>query len=412
MTEISPLAAATIGSRIEKLLALQPPGRSPLQPFYTDPAIYAEDLERFLFRHWICAGHVSSLAAPGDFFTVEFAGESVILVRGRDNEIRALANVCRHRGSRVCLERSGNARLFICPYHAWAYHLDGSLRAARDMGPEFSREDHGLRQLQVRIAGGLIFFTFADQPPDFSAAQEVITTVARSYGWETAKVALRKSWRIAANWKLAVENYLECYHCGPSHPEFSGIHSNDQSPEKVAGLFAAMQAEAAAQGLDLPETDLWGIAAGEGREPVWCKRFALLDGARSGSAGGAPVAPLMGQFTRYDGGTTYLNMGPVSYSLSYPDHTVIYRFIPHGVSECEMEILWLVHGEAEAGRDYDPEALSWMWIVTSEADKRITEDNQKGVNSRYYQPGPLAVMEGRQRRFVEWYLTGMGRAAG
>jgi hypothetical protein len=76
-----------------------------------------------------------------------------------------------------------------------------------------------------------------------------------------------------------------------------------------------------------------------------------------------------------------------------------------------MEILWLVRGDAEEGRDYDNERLSWMWVVTSIADKRITEDNQKGVNSRYYEPGPLAGMEGRQRRFVEWYLHEMGQGS-
>ncbi len=407
MNSMMPGLDAAVHARISQLMQAQPVGRSPVQGFYTDAEIFRQDMDRFLMKHWILAGHISMVPDPGDFFLVNIAEESVIISRDREGEIRALVNVCRHRGSRVCLKESGNAKLFVCPYHAWVYNSDGTLRGARDMGPDFDRSQHGLHQLQVRVVQGMIYYTFATEPLGFDEAAKVIEHVGSAYGWAEAKIAARKTYKIAANWKLAVENYLECYHCGPSHPEFSHIHSNDQAPEKVANLFNAMEERAHAQGIELPELDKWADWSSPGQEGIYVKRFALFEGAQSGSREGEGLAPLMGKFREYDGGTTYMHVGPVSYYLSYPDHTVIYRFTPKTVQEAEMEILWLVDGSAEEGKDYDPATLTWMWDVTSQEDKRITEDNQRGVNSRYYEPGPLAGMEGRQARFCNWYLDAM-----
>jgi Rieske 2Fe-2S family protein len=133
----------SLDQRIATLIAAQPAGRSLLQAFYADPEIYRRDLDRVLMRHWLCAGHESRVSKPGDFFLVEVAEESIVIVRGRDGALRALANVCRHRGSRVCREAEGNAKLFICPYHAWTYDIDGSLKAARHMEEGFDRPRTG-----------------------------------------------------------------------------------------------------------------------------------------------------------------------------------------------------------------------------------------------------------------------------
>jgi Rieske 2Fe-2S family protein len=220
----------------------------------------------------------------------------------------------------------------------------------------------------------------------------------------TAKVAHREIYTIEANWKLAVENYVECYHCSPSHPEYSRVHSNDQPRHKISELNTAMNARTASFGFAIPEIDRWALQAEPGDEPTWCMRFALTGSAVSGSKDGKPVAPLMGRFTDYDGGSTYVHLGPLSFFLAYSDYGVIYRFVPKELQRSELEVTWLVRGDAQEGGDYDAGRLTWMWQVTSEEDKRIIEDNQRGVNSRYYVPGPLAGMEAVQRRFVEWYL--------
>ena len=124
----------------------------------------------------------------------------------------------------------------------------------------------------------------------------------------------------------------------------------------------------------------------------------------TGSEDGRPLAPLMGAFSDYDGGVTFFDVGPTSNFLAYPDHGLIYRFIPKLADATDMEVIWLVRSGAREGSDYDRERLTWLWRVTSAADKRIIELNQQGINSRSYEPGPYTPMEQHTRRFVEWLL--------
>ena len=158
--------------RLADLIAQSSPGHSLAQAFYRDPAIYRRDLERVFMASWLYAGHISEVPKPGDYFLFQVGDESVIVVRGRDGEIRALVNVCRHRGSRVCVEQKGSAKRFMCPYHAWTYDLDGRLVAARLMPEGFDKAAHGLTQLHVRVFEGFIFVNFAETPDDFAALEE------------------------------------------------------------------------------------------------------------------------------------------------------------------------------------------------------------------------------------------------
>ncbi|MGH7124400.1 MAG: aromatic ring-hydroxylating oxygenase subunit alpha [Stellaceae bacterium] len=390
---------------IAGLIAKQPAGRPLARTFYSDTEIFQRDLDRIVLRHWLCAGHVSSAPNVGDFFVLEVANESAIVVRGGDGQLRALVNVCRHRGSRVCRERSGNTRVLICPYHAWTYGIDGKLRAARHMAEPFDKSAHGLKQIPLRVIEGLIFVTFAEQPLGLAKVEDVLERGYGPYGWADAKVAHRAVYPIEANWKLAVENYVECYHCAPSHPEYARLHANEQPLAKIAELNQEMDRRAAALKLDIPNQDHWALAAEQGEEAAYCVRYALLRGAVTGSADGKSVAPLMGALQGFDGGATFVHVGPASFFLAYPDHGIIYRFIPKTVQRSEMEVIWLVRADAREGVDYEREKLTWLWTVTSDADKRIIEDNQRGVNSRFYEPGPLSIMETQEARFIEWYLS-------
>jgi len=400
---------ASVGNGgIAGLVAEQAAGHPLAQIFYSDPEIFRRDLDRMVLRHWLCAGHVSSVPNGGDFFLLEVANESAIVIRGDDGELRALVNVCRHRGSRVCRERSGNTRVLICPYHAWTYGIDGKLRAARHMAEPFDKSRHGLKQIPLRVIEGLIFVTFAEEPLGLSKVEEVLRRGYGPYGWADAKVAHRETYPIEANWKLAVENYVECYHCAPSHPEYARLHANEQPRAKIAELNAQMDERAAALGLTIPNQDHWALAAEVGEEAAYCVRYAMRRDAVTGSPDGQAVAPLMGAFKGYDGGSTFIHLGPASFFLAYPDHGLIYRFIPRTVQRSELEVIWLVRGDAREGVDYDRDRLTWLWKVTSDADKRIIEDNQRGVNSRYYEPGPFSIMESQERRFIEWYLSEIG----
>jgi len=402
------MTVSAVNGGIAGLVAEQVAGHPLSQVFYSDPEIFRRDLDRMVLRHWLCAGHVSSVPKVGDFFLLEIANESAIILRGEDGELRALVNVCRHRGSRVCRETSGNTRILICPYHAWTYGIDGKLRAARHMAEPFDKSRHGLKQIPLRVVEGLIFVTFAEEPLGLSRVEEVLLRGYGPYGWADAKVAHRETYPIEANWKLAVENYVECYHCAPSHPEYARLHANEQPRAKIAELNARMDERAAALGLAIPNQDHWALAAERGEEAAYCVRYAMRSGAVTGSPDGKPMAPLMGAFKGYDGGSTFIHVGPASFFLAYPDHGIIYRFMPRTVQRSEMEVIWLVRGDAREGIDYDGERLTWLWKVTSEADKRIIEDNQRGVNSRFYEPGPFSLMESQERRFVEWYLSEIG----
>jgi Rieske 2Fe-2S family protein len=395
---------ATLDERIGELAARQPAGFSLLQEFYEDPAIYARDIERIHLRQWLCVGHESRIPKPGDYFVHDIAGESLIVVRGRDSVVRALLNVCRHRGSHVCYEKEGNAKVLVCPYHAWSYELDGALRSARNANEDLDKSAYGLHRIHVQSLSGLIFVCFAENPPKLDDAEKIVSASLGRYGWANARMAHRATYTVEANWKLAVENYLECYHCGPAHPEFSRHHMTEHWDDETNALREQVRARARAMGLELPCVSHWPDPIAADEECAEAFHDAAAPGSVTGSENGQGVAPLMGDFSDYDGGFSYVDVGPCSFFLAYPDYGVMYLFIPRGVNNTDLEVVWLVNGEAREGVDYDLEKLIWMWDVTSIADKRIIEHNQKGVSSRFYRPGPYTGVEFLTKRFADWYV--------
>jgi phenylpropionate dioxygenase-like ring-hydroxylating dioxygenase large terminal subunit len=385
------------------------------RPFYKDPAIFQHDMRHFVMAHWHCVGHASMAPGPGDFFTAEIAGESIIVVRGQDDRIRALLNVCRHRGSRVCTESEGTARggTFTCPYHAWTYDVRGELVNARLSAADFDKAAYGLKQVPLRVCEGVIFITFAQAPLDFEHVEPSFGRTARIYGWARARVAARKMYLIDANWKLVVENYHECYHCMPAHREYSRRHIFARPHAQREEPHRTMQERDAALGIPLAEMDFYAADAAPGQESADCGRSSLLEGFRTGSRDGRPLAPLMGQFRGkdFDGGFSFLDVGPTSNFVAYPDHGVMYRTVPLTVDRTGFEVFWLVDQDAVEGRDYQAEELVWIWDRTTTEDKKIVELNQAGVNSAFFEPGPYAPMERDTRRYVDWYLDAMRRTA-
>lgn len=394
-------------ARITALLAARREGYALEQAFYTSNAVFRRDMAAFFLPEWHFAAHVSELPQPGDFVLFELLDESVILTRDADGCIHALANVCRHRGSRVCLEHKGNARRFSCPYHAWTYNLDGSLFSARLMGPGFDKGAHGLKTIPVQVLAGMIFVSFADAPAGFERARADLTPVLAPFGLEKTRVAHRIRYPVAANWKLVVENYNECYHCAPAHPEFARTHPTHMEAARVEPFNAALEPRARALGLSTAVIDHVGATCPPGSVDYTFSRHSLHDGYLTGSPDGTPVAPLLGGLPGYDGGASDIYIGILNPMLIYCDHAVIYRFIPVDRDTTIQEIIWLVHEDAVEGRDYDLARLTWLWDVTTIADKRIIEKNQEGVRSRYYEPGPLAGMEAYTRRFLDLYASRM-----
>jgi phenylpropionate dioxygenase-like ring-hydroxylating dioxygenase large terminal subunit len=380
------------------------PGRALAQEFYTDADIYERDIDEIFLKSWLYAGHSSEIPNVGDWFLFELAGESVIIVRSTESEINAILNVCRHRGSKICLENKGCAKKLVCRYHAWVYELDGQLRAAAHMAEDFDKSSLSLKKIHCELLEGMIYVSFSEQPAAFGPVREAMSEVLRPYSLDKAKVAHRETYPIKANWKLSLENYTECYHCSPSHPEYSRGHSLAKPEARSVDLMDEVMTRAEECGLSAKTISrLFDNAVGFGADYSY-ERYPMWRGHITGSEDGQPVAPLMGDIKAYDGGTTDFQVGPITFALAYCDYVVIYRFTPVTVDTSECDITWLVNGDAQEGRDYDKDKLVWLWDVTTDADKRIIENNSKGVNSRYFVPGPLSTMEEMTGDFQEWYI--------
>jgi len=389
---------------LKNLIESQPRMTALAQAFYTDKDIYQRDIEEVYLKSWLYAGHLSEIPAVGDWFLFEMAGESVIVVRNHKEKVSALLNVCRHRGSKICLELKGCAKKLVCRYHGWSYDLDGRLHSAAHMPDGFDKAAIKLKKIHTEILEGMIFINFAEQPASFEPVRKDLSDCLRPYRLDNAKVAHRLAYAIKANWKLSVENYTECYHCAPSHPEYTRGHALAKPGARATVEMEQIMARAGICGLSDKSVncvylDEPGFGTGYAFE-----RYPMWRGHVTGSEDGQPVAPLLGEVKDYDGGTTDFQVGPVTFALAYCDYVVIYRFTPVALNESTCDITWLVNGDAEEGKDYDKERLTWLWDVTTRADKRIIEFNAEGVQSRFYEPGPYSKMEEYTWKFMTWYL--------
>jgi Rieske 2Fe-2S family protein len=383
---------------LHELIGSRPPGHSLPQAFYTSQDVYRLDVEVVLRRHWNFVGHVSAIPRVGDYLVCEYDHDSAIVVRGQDGQIAGLANVCRHRGSRICSERAGNARggALRCPYHGWTYNLDGSLRKAPWLAPDTDTSLLGLVSLPVEVCQGLIFVSFGREPLDFGAVRRAFDNALGSFGWRDAKVAHQERYTFPANWKLALENQVECYHCLPSHPEFARVHA---------------MARKGSEGATSRVEDRWVMNGSPGEELYFWSSNALQGAARTGSEDGQLVGPLMGSADAV-GTFVVAYAGIVSHFLAYADYGCALRYEPRSALETHLTVTWLVPGDAIAGVDYDTERLTWMWRVTVAEDRRIVAENQRGVSSSWYVPGPYVMpIESKALRLTDWYLDVLERFA-
>ncbi len=376
-----------------EMLATHRSGWGLERDFYTDPAIFAVEMQRIFRRVWLYAGHHSRIPEPGDYFTVAIGDESLIVVRGHDGTIHAVANVCRHRGSRICVADQGRVKKLVCPYHQWAYELDGKLAAARHMPDGFCREDFPLGRARTSVVEGLIFVCLDDQSPALDPATGRDLQANNVAG---AKIAARKTYRVRANWKILLENFLECYHCATVHPEYSRAmagastsYMSEAERERDCGIEHALVRSRRQAGDDRPV------------------HFQFRQGFQTQSLDGQPVAPPMADGVEHDGTAWCAWIGYTFEAEINPDHAATFRFLPISADATEIEVGWLVRGSAVEGRDYDCERLMDFWRITGEQDWNISEVTQSGVRSSYYRPGPYSQAEGGAAAFTDWYIRQM-----
>jgi Rieske 2Fe-2S family protein len=383
---------------LQELIRSRPAGHSLPQAFYTSPDVYRLDVERVLRGHWSFVGHVSAIPRVGDYLVAEYDRDSAIVVRGDGDRIHALANVCRHRGSRICSIDAGHAQgaALRCPYHGWTYNLDGSLRKAPWFGPDADTSTLGLVTLPVEVCQGLIFVSFGADPLDFDGVRRAFDEAFGAFDWWNAKVAHLGRYTFPANWKLALENQVECYHCLPSHPEFARVHA--MARKGSAGAASRV-------------VDRWAMESVSGAELLFCSDNALEGTAQTGSEDGRLVGPLMGAAEAV-GSFVVAYAGIVNHFLAYADYGCALRYEPKSAVETELTVTWLVRGDADAAVDYDLERLTWMWRVTVAEDQRIVGENQRGVSSSAYAPGPYVLpIESKTLRLTDWYLHELERAS-
>lgn len=400
---------------IDGLIEAQRPGFSLDRAFYEDDEIFRREFARVISRQWIMAAHVSQIPDKGDYLLFDIAGESIIIVRSDADTVHAHFNVCRHRGSRIVLQACGKARTLTCRYHGWSYALDGKLRAAASMPDDFDVAGYSLKPCHVRILESLIFVCLADgDAPEFEATAEGLAPFLQLHGIGSARLAHREIFPVHANWKLVVENYLECYHCKPAHREYCRVEikaekAGDGSPAATArydARYKVWRERVEQLGTMLPDFDTELPTSDRLRDVQFgtAYRAPLREKFMTGTEDGNPVGPLMGNFNEYDGGETGLGAGPFSFMLAYNDYATFFQFVPRDAEHSDIICTWLVDPEASKSPQFDLDRLLWLWTVTTRQDKDIIEANAAGIRSSRYEPGPASLLESDVVGFRQWCL--------
>lgn len=358
------LAPETAGTTTGASLTSTLPGA-----LYTDPAVFRQEQQHIFESLWCCAVRAADLPRPGAFRTVRIGRESVLIVRNRRGGFGAYLNVCRHRGARLCTDESGEVRRNLqCPYHAWTYDLDGRLVAAPNLQrmPDVDRSERGLLPVRLREWLGYVWVCLADEPPSF---EETVTgTVAERlggteaverYGMAGLDLGRRITYDVRANWKLLVENFMECYHCATIHPELT-----DVLPEFAEGYAAQYYvghgAEFAAEAEGFTVDGSGGFARIAGIEESQDRRYYAIT-----------VRPQV-----------FLNL--------VPDHVIVHRMFPLAADRTVVECDWLYAPEVVASGADLSRSVELFHRVNAQ-DFAACERTQPAMDSRAYRAGGVLV---------------------
>ncbi len=388
-------------SRIRALLDQRRPGHALPQAFYTDRDIFEFDLEAIHGQSWIMVGFEVELPAPGCTLATSIGRSPVVVVRGRDGLLRGFHNSCRHRGAQICAPGAARRPRLVCPYHQWAYDLEGRLVNAPRMPGWFDPAEHSLRPVALRTVAGTIYVCLADAPPAFDGFNDQFAPLLAPHQLGRAKLAHQATLVERANWKLVMENARECYHCAVNHPELAVTF-----PVGRRTLTAAAQASINARFAERMAEQ--GLASGTVEGAWWqAGRFALNDGTRSLTMDGEPcVARTIGQVGNGDVGSLRWAIEPHSFAHALGDYVFMFSAMPTGPEETLVTAKWLVSADAEEGVDYTLDGLTELWNRTNLQDRELAENNQRGVNSRGFVPGPYSEeAESLVLRFVDWYCA-------
>jgi glycine betaine catabolism A len=357
-------------TRSESLFLSTLPGK-----YYYDPAIYELELENIFSRMWVCVGRAEMLPPkPGAYQVVTIGRESVIIVRNRDGVLQAFLNVCRHRGSRLCSEATGQLKGSIqCRYHAWTYGLDGRLIGAPNVMNDqlFDRTAFGLLPVALDIWEGFIWLNLSDNPaPAATQLDPVILERFGNYerfgryGVGELRVGKTISYEVQANWKLLLENFMECYHCGPMHPELCNLLPGFRSGKTYANGDAATLASTA-------------------------EAFTM-----TGKASRPPLRGLHPEDLRLYYGEVLL---PNMLINLLDDHVVIHTIWPEGPDRSRVVCDWLFDPDVMTMPNFDPMDAVELFDIVNKQDWEVCELAQQGMTSKAYRSGGVYVPS-------EWHI--------
>jgi glycine betaine catabolism A len=351
-------------------------------PCFTDPAWFQRELEAIHHQLWLFAGRADEVATPGAYVLRNFGNASVILVRGDDGKVRAFHNVCRHRGTRLVNDDSGQFKARIqCRYHSWTYKLDGTLDKAPHMDgvDGFKESDWPLNAIALEDWEGLLFINLAPQPQPF--AQHLAGLDRKFANWKLRELKLveRRRYELHANWKLIISNYHECLHCPPAHPQLNRLShylSGDNEPAQPTYLGARMQLK-----------DEF-------------KTLSLLDAPRRASLPG-----LTDDERRH---IYYYALLPNLLLNLHPDYVVTFRLMPLSERRTDIVCEWLMHPDEISKADFDPSDAIDFWHLTNQQDWELSDLAQAGISSKGYRPGPYSNREDLLIAFDRWVLGRLG----
>jgi glycine betaine catabolism A len=345
--------------------------------WYYDAAQYKRELETFWYRGWVAACREEEIALPGDWITARIGSQSVVILRNQSG-IKAFHNTCRHRGSILCEKQSGKfARSrIVCPYHAWTYDLEGRLVGTprRMETPDFKPEDYPLFDVSVDTWGGFVFVNLA-RGKGTAGLQEKY----RNYNFQNLRIGKRIVADVKANWKLLAENFAECFHCPPVHPELCRVVTAYQ------------------------EAGAWGLAKEFSSRPEY------QPGAKTLTMDGTSRLPAFAGLDEKERQTLYVaeTVLPNLFLNIQPDYVNSHMMFPTGPQSVRIVYDWLFEPRHLPLKPADLQHYVELWEVTNAQDARNCEWQQQGVHALPFEHGHYVPQEFDAHRFAQWVRKGL-----
>jgi glycine betaine catabolism A len=342
--------------------------------WYSDPGQYRRELEAFWYAKWIAVAREEEIAAPGDWRVVTIGTQKILLVKD-ESELRAFHNTCRHRGSILCTEERGNfpRKRIVCPYHSWTYDLSGNLVATprRMETPDFDMKNFPLYQVATRTWAGFVFVCLEGSPA-FDVPKKY-----GNYGFEKLRIGKRIVADVEANWKLLAENFSECFHCPPVHPELCRVVTAYQ------------------------EAGAWGLRQSSKAEYKSGAATLTLDGSSR-----LTPFPALNQQERK---TLYIPemVLPNLFLNIHPDYVNSHLMFPTGPQSVRIVYDWLFEPRHLPLSDDDLAHYVALWDITNQQDARNCEWQQQGMQSRAFAHGHYVPQEFDCHRFAQWVRSGV-----